>query len=106
MLRVYGADPDVVGDARVQIYSEDRLSQQRLLAEQIVSLTVVQRLTRGDDKLKLRPPMAQFDLGSLIPDTAHQVRLEIRPVTPNLAVWAFVSITDNETQTITLRTPN
>jgi hypothetical protein len=33
------------------------------------------------------------------------VRLEIEPLTPNLRFWAFVSVTNNETQHVTVITP-
>lgn len=107
MLRVYGSDPDAVGNVRVRIYAEDGGSTQPLVRDLFVPLAVVQR-TRvfAGVPLKLRPPMAQVDLGSLIPAATHLVRLEITSVTPDLAIWAFVSITDNETQAVALRTPN
>lgn len=51
---------------------------------------------------------AQFDLTSLLgeskawPETA---RIEVTPLTPGANFWAFASITNNETQIVTLVTP-
>lgn len=51
---------------------------------------------------------AEFDLSSLLmlrrlwPDS---VRIEIKPMTPGSRYWAFISVTNNETQLVTLITP-
>lgn len=52
------------------------------------------------------PPMAQLPLWSL-PELNgfERVRLEITAVTPGLRFWAFVSITNNESQHVTAIAP-
>lgn len=55
-----------------------------------------------------KPSYVQFDITRLLdeakawPETA---RIEITPLTPGSNYWAFVSLTNNETQTVTLVTP-
>jgi hypothetical protein len=54
-----------------------------------------------------QPQLAQYlDLAALLPaNYAGQVRIELEPVTPELRYWAFVSVTNNETQHVTTITP-
>jgi hypothetical protein len=55
-----------------------------------------------------RAAYVQFDISSLFaidkpwPDTA---RIEVTPLTPESTYWAFISLTNNDTQTVTLVTP-
>ncbi len=53
-----------------------------------------------------RPGFAQVDLDQ-IPQVAGQsrIRVELSPLTTGLRYWAFVSVTNNETQHITTVTP-
>ena len=50
---------------------------------------------------------AQLDLGAVIPIavSAHKVRFEIAGSGVSLRLWGFVSVTHNETQRVTLITP-
>ena len=75
---------------------------QELLAERMVGLSSVPKTYTFD----LRPPVAGLDLAPLIRPAIGAVRLEITPTTPGLAIWGFVSLTDNLTQAISLRIPN
>lgn len=47
---------------------------------------------------------AQVDLTGLLP-AAGTVRVEVRPLTPGSRYWAFASITNNQTQLVTLARP-
>jgi hypothetical protein len=38
-------------------------------------------------------------------EDSARARIEIEPTLPDMRVWAFVSITNNETQHVTLVTP-
>jgi hypothetical protein len=40
-----------------------------------------------------------------LPDSTPRVRLDVDPVTPSLRFWAFVSVTNNETQHVTVISP-
>jgi hypothetical protein len=106
-LRVYGIDPALAGNVRVRIFAEDPELPQQLLGDRVIALTAVPK-TYGfaNYTFDLRPPVAELDLAALLPGHVGMVRLEITPVTPGLSIWGFVSLTDNLTQAITLRTPN
>lgn len=68
-----------------------------------------------DDIIELRPRQdptvpSQIALGSLdstypILRTLDEARFEIESVTPGMRIWAFVSSTNNETQEVTIITP-
>jgi hypothetical protein len=54
----------------------------------------------------LQPAYHELALAQLLPlDRIDSVRLEIEPVTQGSRIWAFVSITNNETHHVTLVTP-
>jgi len=49
---------------------------------------------------------ASSELGDLpFPPAGGTVRLELRPLTPGTKIWAFLSLTNNETQTVTIIAP-
>ena len=80
---------------------------QELLAERMVGLSSVPKTySFSTYTFDLRPPVAGLDLAPLIRPAIGAVRLEITPTTPGLAIWGFVSLTDNLTQAISLRIPN
>lgn len=52
------------------------------------------------------PAYAELALAQLLPLAGFEtLRLEIEPLTPGARIWAFVSITNNETHHVTLVTP-
>lgn len=74
-----------------------------LLAEEVIALRVDRR---GDDRA--------YDIGyAELPTFAsrtefagvQRVRVEVQPITPGTRLWAFMSVTNNETQHVTLVTP-
>jgi hypothetical protein len=50
------------------------------------------------DRLANLPPVN-------LPDSTPRVRVDVDPVTPGLRFWAFVSVTNNETQHVTVISP-
>jgi len=105
-LRVYGSDPELLGTVRIRVIAEPG---QNVLDERVVPLTVVQRYysqTTVIQRLPLRPPFAQIEFPGPFTEQADTVHFEITPLTPNLRIWAFASITDNVTQQVVLRTPS
>jgi len=107
MVRVYGIDPDMLGSVRVKAFAESPTgSANTVVLDTVVPLTVTQQFTRGVDPLPLRPSVAELNLSALIQSAFPLVRLEITPVEPGLRLWAFVSVTDNDRQTVVLRTPS
>lgn len=106
-LRVYGIDPALLGSVRVRAFSEDSASANTIVFESVVPLLVKQLFySIGTDPIPLRPPVAEINLGEVIHGAFAGVRLEVTPIDPTMRIWALVSITDNQTQDVTLRTPN
>lgn len=52
------------------------------------------------------PPLAQLAPRPSDPTGIARVRIDLDPVTPGLRIWAFASVTHNETQHVTVITPN
>lgn len=106
-LRVYGIDPALPGEVRIRMFSEDPPLPQMIVLDRVISLSAVPLVYQFDVySFDLRPPVAVLDLTPLIPGGLGRVRMELTPATPKLAIWGFVSLTDNATQAITLRTPD
>ncbi|MHB0968742.1 MAG: hypothetical protein ACYC7A_13190 [Thermoanaerobaculia bacterium] len=104
MLRIY--DPDARTEARVRV-RVFALGSETPLGEGDLTLHVEQG---GEwlNEMPLRPGYAQVsNLESIAPTIAEhdRIRIDIEPLTPDLRFWAFVSITNNETQHVTLVTP-
>ncbi|HYH10432.1 MAG TPA: hypothetical protein VEK11_25535 [Thermoanaerobaculia bacterium] len=98
-LRIYDGDGN---DATVtiRIYADDETTPR---------LTTTRNLVAVDEPPTLTPHIpayAELALAQLLPlDAFESVRVEIEPVTPGARIWAFVSITNNETHHVTLVTP-
>ena len=102
-LRVYGATPDSA-EVRVRIFNNQTNTQIN---------DFVMDLAAGADVYQ--PSYGSFfgfprGSGIILPDPgqppASTIRVEIEPVTPGLRYWAFVSVTNNETQHITVIAPH
>ena len=47
------------------------------------------------------------DLGSVGPVGSHErIAVEVAPLTPELPIWAFISVVHNETQHLTVISPH
>ncbi len=102
-LRVYGSDPDVPGLVKVRIHEEPRGD---VVFEGTFAVVATQRVftTSYGQMIPTKPPVAE--IGAITATaTTPTVWIEIVPQTPNLRVWAFVSVTDNRTQEVVLRVP-
>jgi hypothetical protein len=51
--------------------------------------------------IPIRPPATEVHFWTPI----ASLRFEVEPLTPELRIWAFVSVTDNATQDVSLRVP-
>jgi hypothetical protein len=103
-LRIYGSDPDVSGLVRVRVYSEP---DRKLKTDTTYALVATQRFykTRYVQSIATKPPAVE--VGNVTADVnAPTVWIEVVPLTTNLSIWAFVSVTDNRTQEVVLRTPD
>ena len=99
MLRVYDFDGAADDQVRVRIYAAN---DQAVLADSIVTLRSPSGLPEAI------PGYAQIgNLTDTYPQllSADRLRIEITPVTPGVRFWAFVSVTNNDTQHVTTITP-
>lgn len=100
LLRLYE-----LGDAssrfRVTIYPQSELDEQPIHSEELTA-------TLEEGPFPARAAYAQLDVTGLLrlektwPET---VRIEITPLTAGSRFWSFASVTSNETQIVTLVTP-
>lgn len=89
---------------RVTVFAQTEGKPEAKLSEQTLDATTSET---GD--FRLQPAYAQLaglesvlDLPVILPDA---LRIEIAPLTPGSAFWAFASVTNNDTQHVTLVTP-
>jgi len=107
-LRIY--DPFRLGTGEVEArFFAARTGE--LIATRTVTLAVYERSMSFGGIDQSFPGLAEFnnlmiDVPELaaVPST-EQLRIEVVPVTPGLRFWAMVSLTNNETQHVTLLTP-
>lgn len=87
---------------RVTIYAQSELADEPPIHTEELTATV------SEGSFAPRAGYAQLDITGLLriekawPDTA---RIEITPLTPDSRYWAFASVTSNDTQFVTLVTP-
>jgi hypothetical protein len=102
LLRVYEAAQERAM-FRVAVYAQNTANGQPLHSSVLVATTG----ETGD--FRTEAAYAQFDVTELL-HLDHQawpeaVRLEITPLTPGSRYWGFASVTNNQTQLVTLVTP-
>jgi hypothetical protein len=77
---------------------------------------VVALLRQDRIRLRIPPPLGEYRLHPAVAEVGdlqavrelapeHAIWIEVAPVTPDARIWAFVSVTNNETQQVTLITP-
>jgi hypothetical protein len=101
-LRIYDFDGINGAQVSVRVYEQDTDVQ---LTEKTITLRQASFDPSPNPGL---PAMAQFGLTEEFPmvvANGKRVRLEIVPVTSSIRVWAFISVTNNETQHVTTITP-
>lgn len=98
LLRIYDFDRDASHAVTVNFYQpSDNLNA----ADQLVNSTTA-RLVPGPDNNE--PGYAEVDISANALGQSP-VRIEIRPVATGLRFWAMASVTNNNTQQVTLVTP-
>jgi len=100
-LRIYDFDGRNGTEARVTIFP---VSDNSVLSSEVVRL-IAPASVGGEPSF---PAYAEItSLTSKHPQivNARRVRIEIEPMTPGAKIWAFVAITNNDTQHVTLITP-
>ncbi len=103
-LRVYDPDQHDGGLVRMRIFAVDGETP---VAEATVTLSYPIR-TIAPDLFPIRPAFAYAgDLLTAFPalGSVSNVRIELRPITAGMRIWGFVSITNNDTQQVTVVSP-
>ena len=97
MLRVY--ESDSAGQARVRIDVFRQSTDERL--------GTVETALPTREPVIYNPGYAQISITDLFPNIHGQDRLRITvtPTTPGANIWAFVSVTNDDTQQVTTITP-
>lgn len=103
-LRIY--DFDAVDGARVAVrVIADAEAEPRSTVEGTLRLGGP-RLTTTTAQLPARPAYLQIDGSQFASmDNADSMRIDIEPLTPGAKIWAFVSVTDNDTHHVTTFSP-
>jgi hypothetical protein len=111
ILRIYDVDATTPPQARVRIYrvrpGASVKNPPTFADELLQELTPVFALPQDDFSRFWFPGYAQIPLSideELV--AAGQIRIEIEPLDGRAEYWAFVSVTHNETQHVTLVLPN
>lgn len=105
-LRIFGiSSPSGGGDVNVRIFSGGDTVP---LAQTILRIAPAENRDTlpGADAFPRFPGYAEImSLNALVPATTDRFRVEVEPLTPGLRYWAFISVTSNTTQQVTLITP-
>ena len=102
LVRVFDVDHGAA-QFRLNVYAQQAGSGNEVLYTTTLTATTPQT---GD--FHYEPAYAQFDLSTLLQRPAvwpQAFRIEVEPLTPNSRFWAFASITNNDTQLVTLVSP-
>lgn len=96
-IRIYDLHSRNGALARVRIYANNE-TVPRVHLIQSLAVTAAQ----PQDTLPRYPAYAQLDLGQIMQLAGVQtVRIDIEPEDPTVALWAFVSVTNNDTHHVT-----
>ena len=103
LLRVYDFDPApghfvVVRVFVPRVFKPYSPNPDELLKEISLPLSV-------PDRTDEYPGYAQLNISGLVDLSSGNLRIEVAPTTTGLRFWAFVSVTNNNTQHVTLITP-
>jgi hypothetical protein len=98
LLRIYDFDPDDSHTVAVNLYRQAADLNQ---SDQLVATTTARLLAGPYIDI---PGYAEIDVSSTALGQSP-VRVEIKPVTTGLRFWAMVSVTNNDTQHVTMITP-
>jgi hypothetical protein len=109
LLRVYDFDPGDGHEVEVRIFRTPSTitfpSPSSLAPDQLLLDTVLQLRNAGLPALY--PGYATLSIPDLLTVGINdRLRVEVVPLTPLLRYWAFVSVTNNETQHVTVVTPH
>jgi len=110
MLRLYDVDPATPPQVRVRVYKVDPLQSvfnaPQESDELLLEFQPVFTIPSSESNKFWFPAYAQVALG--LDDSlagAERIRVEVEPLDGRADYWAFVSVTHNETQHVTIITP-
>ncbi|MEO8380404.1 MAG: hypothetical protein ABI779_12130 [Acidobacteriota bacterium] len=110
MLRVY-ALPDVeTAEVEVRYYRQPDAEDRSKFSLDLVLLRadrIKLRLQHDPGRYQFSPAIAEIANVERLPELRSErlIWIEIKPLTPNLRIWSFISLTNNETQHVTTITP-
>jgi hypothetical protein len=111
-LRIYGLRTSGPGDVVVRIYGiEPGLRSPfhpEARADELLGEAIVHLNAPDPNFFPVYPLYADVgDLGSVAPVGSHErIAVEVAPLTPELPIWAFISVVHNETQNLTVISPH
>lgn len=105
-LRIYDIDRTAGGTAAVRVYRAN--GSDELLFERIVMLHAPPHDDRFRWPYPLQPSAVELDLDPVQLGAGENdvLRIEVRPASAQLRLWAFASITNNSTNEVTLAIPD
>jgi len=106
MLRVYSFLPGVEAFVRLRAYAPASSSCLPTQGADALIHDSVQTLKVSADAPLEEPPILSLALATISEIEAYErVRIEVEPITTDVGFWAFVSVTNNETQHMTAIIP-
>jgi hypothetical protein len=94
-VRIYSPDSYARGEVMMRVYSLDTSEELHSCSHELWPVSF-------DPSREGRPKHPSFgmecDMSEHVVAYGQKVRIELEPVTPGLRYWAFVSVTNNETQ--------
>ena len=100
-VRFYRVDPSALSPS--EVFLEFRPKPDKLLAERVVPLVTEQRLNAPQADLGYTE---LGNVGSMLElQGVDRIRIEVTPLTAGMRFWAFVSVTNDETQHVTVISP-
>jgi hypothetical protein len=109
-LRVYGFDPNVAGDVIVRVYQQRPGLLVNLISDMPSDSLIAERTYPVAYIPADQAEAANFPRYAQISDlplpTTGFARIDVVPVTPGMRIWAFATVTNNDTQQVTVISPH
>ena len=103
LLRVYDFDPAPGHFVVVRVFVPRAFKPNSPNPDELLKeISLLLHVPRGPDEY---PGYAQLNIDGLVDPLSGNLRIEVTPTTTGLRFWAFVSVTNNDTQHVTVITP-
>ncbi|MGK2857047.1 MAG: hypothetical protein ACSLFQ_07565 [Thermoanaerobaculia bacterium] len=94
-IRIYGLDPYARAEVMMRVFSLETGEELHSCVHELWPLS----FETGDGGLAKHPSFGmECDMSEHVLAHGQKVRIELEPVTPGQRYWAFISVTNNETQ--------